>query len=235
MKIIIVMHRLKLPIIILLTIADLSCSRSATSKRVLDLDSSSKIIEMEDSIFKLQCFKITAVSTASIKEADSAEKEISKLQSELSKLEAENNMSPASARKNFLNFFNLDIDKFSENQHSMAKFLYGYKTCGPGWVACGFAPDTTEEMRSQRIRQVKHANLVYESYIQSKIKEHVYRVYPKMKKQHLKSFIIVCRDYLEENASMEFKRDACEIGRSDSLLNQLYSNVVDASYNPISL
>ena len=47
------------------------------------------------------------------------------------------------AELNCIKEFNLSIEKLNSQQRNFLLQLYGYKICGPGWIACGFTIDST--------------------------------------------------------------------------------------------
>ena len=185
---------------IILVVISVSCNEKNGGKISDQLKNEAKIIELNDQIIELEMTKTALNSSAYSKRIlDSLTIKKENAQSLIDSIMNSTGLDLKQAEKNCINGFGLELNKLNSEKRNYLKLLYGYEICGPGWIACGFANDTTENMKSKRQLIIKEANKNYNNYIEDILKQSCEKAYPNILEKDFNTLNIIAKTYLKQD------------------------------------
>lgn len=193
-----------------------------TEVRIIELNDQLQDIEMTKTALKASAYSERVLDSLSIKKI--------KTQNLIDSIMNSSGIDLKQAELNCITGFGLEVKQLNSKKRNYLKLLYGYEICGPGWIACGFAYDTTENMKSRRQLIIKEANKNYKNYIRDILKGSYKKAYPDISEKDFNTFNIIAKTYLKQDFfDKPFKDSACSIAQEDSIFNQLYAETLNAS------
>ncbi len=144
---------------------------SCSEKKQVEIEDSSKNVEQAFTFIKLSNkllsldqsllgLSVTSLDTILL---DSIKNEVYLTQQSIDSLKSITNLDLTSAESICRDYFGLNDKQLNKDKINYLFLFYGYKICGPGWVACGIIIATTEELFLKRQKLIIEANNNYES------------------------------------------------------------------------
>ncbi len=165
---------------------------------------------------------------------DSIKNEVYLTQQSIDSLKSITNLDLTSAESICRDYFGLNDKQLNKDKINYLFLFYGYKICGPGWVACGIVTAPTEELFLKRQKLIIEANKNYESYIYDILKKSQEQSFPLINNEELEMFEYTVSKSLSQDIFTEsFKDSACTFAQNDSTFINLYSATNDAKFQEL--